>query len=293
MASARRAVAAVLVVAVLALAACADDDDDDDGAAGPTTTTAPVTSTTAAAPTTTATATTAAAGAPSTTRPAVAPTLRLAPLAKGASDLDYDVTGSYPQLDGLTGPAATAVNPALAARATGVITAFERDLRDFGEVATAGADLRSFVEVAPEATLLTPDLASVRLDVLTYVAGAAHPAAGFTTVTFDLRTGRPLVLADLFTPGAPYLATVAERATELVTEQLDDGSGQPIELFPEGVAPTEANYAAWWLAADGLGIGFAQCQAYACAVGNLTATIPWAELRSLLAPSGPAASLAR
>jgi hypothetical protein len=290
----RRPAAAVvsLAVAVAALSACSDSDDD---AAGPTTTSATAAPT---GPTTTgaATPTTTSAPGPATTTTSdttaggrATPTVRQVPLAKGPSAIDYDTGGTYPQLDGLAGPLAQTVNGALAAKATAIVTAFERDLADFGEVPDL-PDTRSFVEVAPTATLLDPRLASFRFDVITYVAGAAHPASFFVTATDDLRTGRELALADLFQPGAPYLATIADRARADLARQFADTG--PDVLFPEGVSPSAANYEAWWLTKEGLVIGFAQCQATACASGPLTATIPWTDLRDILAAAGPVAALA-
>ncbi len=171
-----------------------------------------------------------------------------------------------------------------------MVTAFERDLRDFGEVPSTG-DTRSFIEVAPTATLLDPQLASLRLNVLTYVAGAAHPASLIVTATYDLGSGRELALADLFDPAQPYLRTLADQATAQLTEQFAGLGGDA--PFPEGVAPTTANYRAWWLTPAALAIGFPAGQAGAYALGDQTVTIPWSDLRAVVAPAGPVAALAR
>jgi hypothetical protein len=283
------AIALAAVVAVAGLAACADDDD---GATGPSSSAASTASSApSTAPTTTSGPTTSST-VPGSTAPAgrTTPTLRQVPLTKGASDLDYDVTGTYAQLDGLDGSVGAAVNAALATKAQQIVAGFERDLRDFGEVPSTG-DTRSFVEVAPTATLLDPQLASLRLNAITYVAGAAHPASLIVTATYDLRSGKELALADLFDPARPYLRTVADAATAQLTEQFAQlGADTP---FPEGVAPTTANYQAWWLTTAALAIGFPAGQAGAYALGDQKVEIPWADLRALVAPAGPVAALAR
>ena len=288
-----RVVAALAVVAVTAaLAACSDDDDG--GAAASTTTTAPATSTIAPASTTTGPTSVTGPGRSTTTATGdtggagrTVPTLREVAITKSSS-LDYDVTGTYPQLDGLRDPVAGSVNEALATKARGVITAFEHDLTELGEAPSPG-DVRSFLEVAPTATLLDARRASFRFEILTYVAGAAHPAPQIVTVTFDLGTGRSLALADLFDPSKPWLPTIADRATALLTKQFAGLGADP--PFPEGVAADVANYGAWWITVDGLGIGFPSGQAGPFALGNQAVTIPWADLRDLVSPSGIAADL--
>jgi hypothetical protein len=297
------AVLVALVVATTVAATLSACSDDDDTGAGPTIVDSPVTTTTAAtaasAPgsTSSASGATGASGAAGTTATSATgpagralPTLRQVPLTTGTSALDYDVTGSYPQLDGLPAPLGQTVNDALAAKVRGVVTAFEHDLSDFGEKPAPG-DTRSFVEVAPTATLLDARRASLRLDVLTYVAGAAHPASLIVSGTYDLRSGRELALGDLFDPAQPYLSAIADRATAALAKQFASlGADSP---FPEGVAPTPANYQAWWLTTDSLVIGFPAGQAGAYALGDQVVPIAWSDLRALVAPSGPVADLAR
>jgi hypothetical protein len=283
-------VAALVALAVLALAACSDDDDTGTAA---TTTAAPASTTTTAAsgPSTGPSSSAPTSAATSATTPAgrSAPTLRQSPLTKASADLDYDVTGAAAQLDGLPAAIGGAVNAALATAAHGIVQGFEGDLRDFGTVPSTD-DVRSFVEVAPTAELLTPIVASVRYDVLSYVAGAAHPASDIVTATFDLRSGGELVLPNLFDLSKPYLQAVADAASAQLTTQFSQLGADP--PFAEGVAPTLENYAAWWVTADGLGIGFPAGQAGPYALGNQAVTIPWSGLRSLLAPAGGAAAVA-
>ncbi|RME08647.1 MAG: DUF3298 domain-containing protein, partial [Anaerolineae bacterium] len=75
--------------------------------------------------------------------------------------------------------------------------------------------------------------------------GGAHPGSWFWTLNFDFQTGQVLDLGDLFIPGAPYLERIAAYSADRLREQLD------FDLWEEGVAPWEDNFAAWALTPAG------------------------------------------
>jgi hypothetical protein len=66
--------------------------------------------------------------------------------------------------------------------------------------------------------LLTNDLFSALLLAEAFTGGA-HGMTLARPLTYDLRTGESITLADLFLPGAPYLEVLAELATERLRGQ--------------------------------------------------------------------------
>ena len=90
---------------------------------------------------------------------------------------------------------------------------------------------------------LDEGLASLAVRVSRFYAGAAHPGAVLLTFTYDLRTGRRLDLADLFTPGSPYLAKLSELSRQLLAAQ--PGFDELQDFVAPGTEPTAENFAGW------------------------------------------------
>lgn len=188
----------------------------------------------------------------------------------------------------LTGPLDPAVLETVdAALATGIaadLAAFEAGSSAPIDVAMSSDEFSEDFTVA----LLTPDLASIRVLAYTYSSGAAHGGTTLETWTFDLRTGRRLALADLFSPGVDYLDAIAtESRRSLLERYATDRSSR--QWVKDGTQPSEANYSGWALTPDGLEITFGQYQVAPYAEGMPVVVIGWSTLAGLLDPAGPAA----
>jgi len=126
----------------------------------------------------------------------------------------------------------------------------------------------------------TQSLVSLEMDLSIYHAGAAHPLPSTLTVTFNLESGQPLTLADLFAPGMDYL----QRLAELAQEQLQARGSL---LFEGGLQPTAENFQHWVVNDRGLTLIFDVYQVTAYAAGPQRITIPFDQLTGLLAGSVP------
>src|SRR3990172_1615693 len=126
----------------------------------------------------------------------------------------------------------------------------------------------------------TQSLVSLEMDLSIYHAGAAHPLPSTLTVTFNLESGQPLTLADLFAPAADY----PQRLAELAQEQLHKRGSL---LFEEGLQPTAENFQHWVVNDRGLTLIFYVYQVTPYAAGPQRITIPFDQLTGLLAGSVP------
>src|SRR3972149_2483158 len=126
----------------------------------------------------------------------------------------------------------------------------------------------------------TQSLVSLEMDLSIYHAGAAHPLPSTLTVTFNLESGQPLTLADLFTPGTDYL----QRLAELAQKQLHARGSL---LFEGGLQPTAENFQHWVVNDRGLTLIFDVYQVTAYAAGPQRITIPFDQLTGLLAGRVP------
>lgn len=121
--------------------------------------------------------------------------------------------------------------------------------------------------------------------------GGAHPNREVRLVSFDARTGRSLVLDDLFVEGyAEELTAVAERAF-----RKERGLGPEDDLssagfwFDEGHFELNENFA---VVADGLRFYFNAYEIAPYVMGPTEVELPASEIASLLRPDGPLGGLA-
>lgn len=131
-------------------------------------------------------------------------------------------------------------------------------------------------------TLLSPagNIFSLKFDISSYFDGAAHPGEQILTFTFDLTSGQPLNLEQLFLPGADYLSRVAAYCmTQL--------SLRDISYSEQGALPTVENYRNWNITAEGLMITFDMYQVAAGAAGPQVVVVPYAQLNGLIDTQGP------
>ncbi|MDE2172977.1 MAG: DUF3298 domain-containing protein [Patescibacteria group bacterium] len=68
----------------------------------------------------------------------------------------------------------------------------------------------------------------------------AHGNTFFRTFTFDTKTGAVLSLADLFTPGAPYLETLSSISRTKLPDIIGDGADA--SFIENGTMPTDKNF---------------------------------------------------
>jgi len=244
-------------------------------AASPTTSPSRVTTTTALATTATTVST-----APAS-RPAV-----VDDVLRGESAADrYTYDQTFPKLQGLADAAVQdAINAQILTEVTALVDEFVVGAREVRPPPDQ-PDLRSALKGSYDVVRLDDGLASIRLHVSRYSAGAAHPGAVLVTFNYDLRTGKRLALADLFTAGSPYLAKLSETSRQQLAAEpyaLDD-------FIRPGTEPTAENFAGWTLTDEELVITFAEYQVAPYAAGMPKVSIPFASLRTLLDPTGPLA----
>jgi len=272
-------VAAVVALALLA-AGCGDEDSPTPSA----TTGAPAT----ARPSTTSTTAVAASTTTVFTTPTAVPTI-VEDVLRGENEADrYTYELKFPKLQGLADAAAQdAVNAGIRAEVTAAVDEFVAGAEELGAPAPAVADQRSALTGTYEVSRLDEGLASVRVRVSRFFAGAAHPGAVMLTFNHDLRTGARLTLTDLFTPGSPYLDKLSELSRQLLAAQ--PGFADVADFVQRGTGPTAENFAGWTLTDADLVITFAEYQVAPYAFGMPHVSIPFASLRLLLDPDGPLA----
>jgi hypothetical protein len=217
--------------------------------------------------------------------------------------LKYEVDVAYPQLTGSTDPNYEKFNRATRALITKKVSDFKQEMTPSAEDAESSEpatnpaleeSMGSDINVRYAVVLAKDDLVSIEFTVSSYSAGAAHPNSYTEVVNFDLKNGKQLKLADLFAPGSKYLQAIAtyciqdlKKQTKGADATLDD------DWIQKGAAPELTNYDNWTVRKKGLGITFDPYQVGPYAAGPQNVVVPYASLKDIIRPDGPAAQFVK
>lgn len=203
------------------------------------------------------------------------------------STLSFFVHYLYPQLRD-AGPHTDALNRGFADSARAVVETFRPT-----EPPDPAFPYETTVDGGFEVDRLDSRLFSA-VELYSYYTGGAHPNHDFIPINYDLATGRPFGLGDLFRPETPYLDTLSAR-TEAHLRAWAGSSGFSEEVeeayWPDGFAPEAVNFSRFTVGSDSLHLHFPPYQLAAYAAGAFYVTVPLDVLRPFLAPSGPADAL--
>lgn len=207
-----------------------------------------------------------------------------------------ELSAEYPELAG--GGNYAGFNQLVRARIT-------KELADFKKLmmGTSAADLKmlpegmnNYIEISYNVEYADNDLISVSFLEGNFTGGA-HPNYNYFTITYDLKTGRELKLAELFKPGAKYLETVSAYATRDLQERKAPDSGENLglaqDMFAEGAKPAAENYQNWNITKKGLMFTFDPYQVGPYAAGSQTVIIPYARLREIASAGGWLAKMSK
>jgi hypothetical protein len=220
---------------------------------------------------------------PATTAGAAPPELEIARVAEGAAAHPrYELSVAYPVVTGPDPRVAARIQTAVDAWVSEVIATYVREDAEFVDGDDDLPPGMFQVAVAPGPP--NPHLLNVRFDGYEMHRGAAHPWMWVETMTFDLTTGDPVALEELF--AGPVLETVSRRAVAQLTTALDpEGDGWADEEVRNGAAPEADLLRRVVLAEEGLVVHFDQYQVAPGVAGPQAATVSWPVLLDALEPS--------
>ncbi len=128
------------------------------------------------------------------------------------------------------------------------------------------------------ANILKTGIVSVLLEWTVFVPGAAHPGGFMASINYDTRTGRDLVLSDLFRPGVNYVSRLSQMAIASL-ERQDFADSLAVR---HGAGPAESNFKVFTLTDNSLVLHFPTYQVAAGAAGPQEVAIPLDTLARIL-----------
>jgi hypothetical protein len=208
----------------------------------------------------------------------------------------YTVDAEYPQIEG--DPRFDNFNREARSLVTKDVAAFKAgqtpEENNPGNV-LADEARESTLDIGYEIRCATDDLISVEFSEATYEGGAAHGNSAATVLNYDVRSGKKLALADLFTPKSNYLSVIStycikdlrDRAKKDKDAMLDE------EMMKSGASPKSDNYRAVAITKKGLWVTFDPYQVAAYAAGPQYVLVPYSALKDIIKADGPVAAFAR
>jgi hypothetical protein len=210
-------------------------------------------------------------------------TLVAQPLSETNQNPPFTIKAQIPQLTGSDDPRVTAFNQKLNALVEKEIDAWRENFQQITLVSNG-----SSLDATNELVSQIGDLWSFKFDFNFYSDGAAHPGLYSITLNYDLAQGHELALENLFLPNSGYLEAISNYCTTELSKQ--PGFDGP---FTDGAKPTAENYQNWNITPDGILITFDMYQVAPGASGPIQVLVPYEQLRTVIAPQGPLAGIAK
>jgi hypothetical protein len=212
--------------------------------------------------------------------------------------LKYEVDAEYPQLTGSVDPNFEKFNQNVRSLINRRVGEFKKEMvpppasGPTPDVANVPADesIGSDINIGYEVVLAKDDLISIEFTVSSYSAGAAHPNSYAEVVSFDLKNGKALKLAELFQPGSKYLQTISAYCIQALTKQAKgqgDYALMDADWIKRGAGPDLKNYNGWTISKKGFEITFDPYQVAAYAAGPQHVMVPYSALKEIIKPDGP------
>jgi hypothetical protein len=211
--------------------------------------------------------------------------------------LKYEVDVAYPQLTGSVDPNFEKFNQTVRSLITKKVADFKKGMTPAADgEPTPDADnpgvdesMGSDIAVGYTVALAKDDLISLEFTVSDYEAGAAHPSSYTEVVNFDLKNGKLIKLADVFSPGAKYVQTLSTFCVQELKKQAKEQGDAFIDedWIKRGAGPEVTNYANWTITKKGLGITFDPYQVASYAAGPQNVLVPYSAVKEIVKPDGP------
>jgi hypothetical protein len=206
----------------------------------------------------------------------------------------YNVDVAYPQVQPEKPEWAKEINSHISGWVADLILSFRKQSRAAG-VGEDAAKLHvklpggmiDDLSISYAVTLFTGDLLSIRFQVSTYGAGAAHPNHNVRTFSYFLEPTVLLDLSDLFEPGAHYMPALAALCSRALKAQAEEEGVSEEGWIEEGAAPEETKYKNFVLSDSALIVTFDPYQVGPYAWGIREVRIPYAKILNILKRGGP------
>jgi len=163
-----------------------------------------------------------------------------------------------------------------------------RNIERSGYACRAFVDRCMWLQDNYEVMLATDEYFSIRSDRRILLPNLVSFQSEIRTETFDLSTGKPMTIDQLFNPNSAWLTALSEVAiAKLANKEWTD------ERMFTGAGPQITNFSRFNLTKGGLVLSFAPFTVGGAGTNDMSITIPYSQLEAFWDVSGPVAMLSR
>jgi Protein of unknown function (DUF3298) len=194
----------------------------------------------------------------------------------------YENVADYPQLEILTMEKARRFNRYVEDLIVSRINDAKRQGRELIREHQQKGDKRSVGALTTDYEILYASEETISIVFTHSYESTFHPIASSESINYNLATGAPLQLKDLFKPHVKYLPALSKLSRTKLLELYQ--FSEPDSWMKEGTAPLEKNFKVWNITPEGIIISFDDYQVGPYGMGAPSITIPLTELRNMLKP---------
>ncbi|MCX6744796.1 MAG: RsiV family protein [Candidatus Parcubacteria bacterium] len=194
---------------------------------------------------------------------------------------DYSLDLEYPVITMVDKNKEIIINKKIKALIDNQILGFKKDM------GKKEADMAaSFMDSGYEFFLLNENFISLRLALVTYASGAAHPMNYSVTFNYEVDRDKEIFLDELFKPQPNYLPYLADYC------QLDLKDKLGADLFSEGLMPEKTNFSLFVLTPESIVFLFDPYQVASYADGPQQSEVFYYQLTDVINDKGAIPRLA-
>jgi len=203
-------------------------------------------------------------------------------------ELKANIKASYPQIIGKKlSPNATQFNKLVLTLVNNEVQQFKKYVKnDLPHMKTLPEAIQNnYLNIDYDVDVIHPDhhnAVMVRFNIEGMQAGRAHPYHTHQVLNYDLNTGKPISLSDLFKHNSQYLKLIAELSRKQLLAKLPDKTIS--DMIKQGTQANLKNFKNWNIQNDTLLITFDEYQVAPYVNGPQEVEIPYSDLKKIIAP---------
>lgn len=195
----------------------------------------------------------------------------------------YFASGSYPQLEGMKDKnIQKKINKHIYDVVKIGIEDFKNELKDW-DLSNVPKDFNSDMDHNYTIFILDTNIFSFSFEVYCYYAGAAHPNHWTVSMNYNMKTGKQIILKDLFKPEEKYLQKISKYCiNDLKNQGKLSGYEFDDYMLEEGAGAKDSNFVNFNFVQRGLQFTFDPYQVAAYALGTQYVIIPYRALFEMM-----------
>ncbi len=223
--------------------------------------------------------------------------ISVATSSRNSEGATYTVEAEMPVVSGLADIAIQKkINDHLAEKINTAISEFKDQAVD---TKVDGPGLKSDLSMSLTSwAVVKNSVITVRLEIMQYFSGSAHPLTVSDTANYSLATGEDLGLIDVFDAGTKYLDKISAYSIKELKKHLAEAQNLPVDskdlvFFEEGANSNPENFSSFLIEDAGIRFIFGQYQVAPYVAGEQEVLIPYSELSQFLRKGALADALLR